>query len=225
MDQVVNKPMNAVEHMLRTNDTRVRGQLPWLERLPENVGTILDVGAGAGSHSAYFKSRGYEPSALDYNAAQFQHHGSIRFIDGDLLSVTGTFDAIFLSHVLEHIPNTQQALEKIRSLLNPSGYLFIVVPPYDGRVGNDHWHIGWNCAQLSMWLVSAGFDCTDATFMEIGENVCGWGRKADFPDTSLYIPHVKKHLPTALANKCFKEGADDRIPDVVFADRDTRAQR
>jgi 2-polyprenyl-3-methyl-5-hydroxy-6-metoxy-1,4-benzoquinol methylase len=38
------------------------------------------------------------------------------------------FDNIFLIHTLEHIENRLQVLEKIRSLLQPRGLLFIAVP-------------------------------------------------------------------------------------------------
>jgi SAM-dependent methyltransferase len=212
-------PAWSEERMLATNSHRLDSQKPWLDLFPGDIGSILDVGAGAGAHSIYFSQRGYDVVALDFNSELFHFHGQIEFVQGDVMRLDGNrrFDAIFLSHVLEHIPNTLSALLKLRELLNEGGYLFVAVPPYDGRTGNDHWHIGWNCAQLAMWLVAAGFSCTDATFMQMPGNVCGWGRKQDFPSTSFHVANIQKHLPAAWASACYKEGEDDRIPDVAFA--------
>lgn len=213
-------PAEVVAHMLSTGTRRLNSQMSWLSRLPDGVGSILDVGAGAGAHSAYFQQRGYTPVALDYEPTQFQFHGEIEFLTANLMDIDcgRTFDAIFMSHVLEHIPDTMAAMTKIRAMLNPGGYLFIVVPPFDGRTGNDHCHIGWTCAQLAMWLVASGFDCTEATFMEMGQHVCGWGRKLDFADTGFEIMQLKNQLPSPWAQACYVEDNDDRLPDVVFAD-------
>ncbi|WP_257554403.1 bifunctional 2-polyprenyl-6-hydroxyphenol methylase/3-demethylubiquinol 3-O-methyltransferase UbiG [Sphingobium sp. CFD-2] len=213
-------PAEVISHMLETGKRRLKSQMPWLSRLPDGIGSILDVGAGAGAHSAYFKERGYRPVALDYEPTQFQFHDEIEFLATNLMEIEEgrLFDAIFMSHVLEHMPDTMTAMTKIRAMLNPNGYLFIIVPPFDGRTGNDHCHIGWTCAQLAMWFVASGFDCTGATFMEMGQHVCGWGRKRDFSPTGFEIMRLKEHLPQPWAEACYIEDNDDRLPDVVFAD-------
>ena len=75
----------------------------------------------------------------------------------------------------------------MRSLLKPDGYLLIVVPPYVPLVANYHWHTGWNCAQLAMLLVGLGFDCSEATFMHLEGNICGWGKKRDMVETKFKL--------------------------------------
>lgn len=210
--------------LILANELRLIRQLPWLERFPKNIKTILDVGAGAGVHSDYFRKQGLTPTAMDYDESDFLYHGEIEFIKTNLVDFDQNmkFDAIFLSHVVEHFPNLESGIAKLRSLLNDGGYLFIVVPPYEPITCDNHWQVGWNCGQLAMTLATCGFDCSEACFVEINQNVCGWGKmlpiSVDNTNTDRWfdISRNKNLLPPAMQSNFYRsEAGNIHIPDMV----------
>lgn len=93
---------------------------------------LLDIGAGTGDFLAYAKSKnlkvlGVEPNP---NARQIAAEKNLK-VYADLKEIENKkFDAISLWHVLEHIPNLKESLEKIDQLLNDGGQLIIAVPNY-----------------------------------------------------------------------------------------------
>ncbi|KJK25735.1 hypothetical protein UB46_03530 [Burkholderiaceae bacterium 16] len=206
------------------NEIRLNAQRPWLDRLPDDIKTILDVGAGCGVHSKYFLERGYIPTAVDLNDADFLFHNEIEFIKGNLLDLPPDrkFDAIFLSHVIEHFPNLERGLNHLRGLLNDGGYLCLVVPPYEPIVCDNHWQTGWNCGQLATTLAACGFDCSTASFLETAQNVCGWGRKIShfvsnqYTDSSFDIELCQSRLPVAMQGSIYRsEAGNVHIPDLI----------
>jgi SAM-dependent methyltransferase len=58
----------------------------------------------------------------------------------DLQSVSGTFDLIILSHVLEHLQHPVIALRLLASKLAKNGMLFIEVPNYYGHLSVEYAH-------------------------------------------------------------------------------------
>ena len=170
-----------------------------------------------------FLEQGKQPVALERYAEAFLFSGDIRLIPKDLLDfqTEETFDAVFCSHVLEHFPDPATAIRKMRSLLRPNGYLFVVVPPYVPLVANYHWHPGWNCAQLAMLLAALGFDCSEATFMEftdIAGHVCGWGRKKEVVETKFNLRRSLPLLPAGMRNTFFTKDGYEFLPGrLIFA--------
>jgi SAM-dependent methyltransferase len=107
---------------------------------PFAKGSIMEIGAGIGTLSAYMTTVSdhltlVEPSpvlfeklktkfALDENVTPIQNTIET------LLDVTNgqTFDAIVMSNVLEHIKDDRAALKILSDLLRPGGYLLLFVP-------------------------------------------------------------------------------------------------
>jgi SAM-dependent methyltransferase len=125
-----------LESATRTTETRVRQQLPWLSHLPTDFLTVLDIGPGAGYHSKYFLERGKCPTVLERYADAFQFNKEIPLVTKDLFEFESAepFDAVFCSHVLADFPDPAFAIQKMRSLIRPDGYLFVVMPPYQPMV-------------------------------------------------------------------------------------------
>ncbi|NER17398.1 class I SAM-dependent methyltransferase [Spongiivirga citrea] len=105
----------------------------------------LDIGAGTGSLIEAMKMKGYssigiEPSDQARSVANqnnLELHSSIASIDPK-----SSFKTISLFHVLEHLPNLNEDLQKITSLLHQDGRLVIAVPnfnSYDANHYKDHW--------------------------------------------------------------------------------------
>jgi len=184
---------------IKSAESNLDGQKSWLDSLDFAPGsTVLDIGCGPGTHCGYFRDRGLIPTGLDRDTAAFQFAGEIEIVQDVSELRERRFDVVFASHVLEHAPNTFEALSAWRELLTPGGRLVLVLPPYVPFVANDHWIVGWNLAQLAMTLVAAGFDCRESRFVETPGNVCGIGVKADIPETRFNIVDSLRFLPTAM---------------------------
>ena len=94
----------------------------------------IDIGTGPGLFLDALKVRnriatGIEPSIQAFNHAISKKYNVINaFFDSTLASQLGEFDAGHLSEVLEHIPNPQDFLRIVKSVIKPGGFLCIVVP-------------------------------------------------------------------------------------------------
>ncbi|MCB9148459.1 MAG: class I SAM-dependent methyltransferase [Caldilineaceae bacterium] len=125
-----------------------------------NNGVVLDVGCGAGYGAAYLKAHGaslvygidYSEKAIAFDRFHFQDSG-LEFRVMDATNITDfperSFDLIFTSNTLEHIPNVSAFLYKAWQLLKPSGTLLIAVPP----ITNEHfeYHNVINPYHLNIW--------------------------------------------------------------------------
>jgi FkbM family methyltransferase len=152
-------------------------------------GSVLDVGVGNGSASLYFAQKGKTVTAVGLNLNSyglplntFRELG-ITLHEGHFESIetAAKYDALWLSHVLEHTQNVGLFLAKARSLLNDSGWLFVMVPPYKPQVVGGHITNGWNMGQLLYNLLLAGFDIKNGHFAGIGYNICAFVQKAATP--------------------------------------------
>lgn len=104
------------------------------------VGSICDLGCGNGHISGRLSKLGYDVTGVDastsgiriarnaYPEARFIHAR----IDGEL---TGEFDLVISSDVIEHLYRPSDLLEAARSLLRPNGHVLIGTP-YHGYLKN-----------------------------------------------------------------------------------------
>lgn len=90
---------------------------------------ILEIGACEGLLLSYFKNsivRGTEYSPI-YKEIAFKKYG-INLTDENFFNLNEKFDLIIMSHVIEHLPDLNITIEKLKNLLNDGGHLFIEVP-------------------------------------------------------------------------------------------------
>lgn len=107
-------------------------KLKMICKLGYKKGRLLDIGAGTGDFLAMAQTQGFavegvEPSAKARGLAAKKGLCLHREI-GDLPEAT--FDVITLWHVLEHLPNLQEQVERITALLDNKGLLIVAVPNY-----------------------------------------------------------------------------------------------
>jgi len=93
---------------------------------------VLEVGCGAAGILKAFADRGFDVIGTDYGAENLAY-GRARGIDireGDVFSLTldRKPDLVIYSHVLEHVYDPNEELQKIQELLAPGGYLYVEVP-------------------------------------------------------------------------------------------------
>ena len=108
--------------------------------------TLLDYGCGTGEfvlHAAKngYTAAGYEP---DHNAGEMAHTKGARVFSSweDLEAHAGSFDVITLWHVLEHIPNPHEVLQKLQDKLRKGGLMVVAVPmanSYDAQHYKEAW--------------------------------------------------------------------------------------
>ena len=96
-------------------------------------GRLLDVGSGYGAFVALMRERGWDAEGVDPSPAVVAaasskgrpvRLGTLKEVHGD----RGSYDAITMFYVLEHLPDPLAALRKASGLLAPGGTLLIRVP-------------------------------------------------------------------------------------------------
>jgi len=109
-----------------------------LRLTPDRPPRFLDVGAGEGWSLAYFSSRGWHCTGLDYSsfgctAQNSQVEASLKI--GDIYDNTQAlivaderFELILLDNVLEHVLDPLDLLMQLRLLLARGGVLLVEVP-------------------------------------------------------------------------------------------------
>lgn len=111
------------------------------------IGMHLDYGAGSGAfvhhmEQAGWNSIGMEPDAGARETALRRYNVSVYDAADDAIILPGTYNAITLWHVLEHVHALHETVEKLKNALAPGGRLFIAVPNYtaaDARYYGAYW--------------------------------------------------------------------------------------
>jgi len=98
-------------------------------------GRLLDMGAGIGAFLQTMKNKGWEITGIEPDAGAREQAASLYGLQLNETSLLGrlepgTFDAITLWHVLEHVHQLHPYMEKLKGLLKKDGRIFIAVPNY-----------------------------------------------------------------------------------------------
>ena len=104
----------------------------YLDAVPP--GRLLEVGCGNGERLAHMRSLGWEVMGQEIDSVAAEtvrkvygidcHQGSMETLDRDL----GIFDAIIMSHVIEHVHDPVALLSACYQLLNQGGRIVITTP-------------------------------------------------------------------------------------------------
>ena len=151
-----------------------RGQVMWLHG--HSRGRLLDIGCGNGHFLAVMRHLGWEIVGcdLDPEAAKLARTNLQAPIFAGTLTEAGypndSFDAITLSHVIEHVYDPIELLAECRRVLMPGGQL-VVVTPNVGSLGHKVFHKAWSLLDpprhLFLFSPQALRDCASATGLQI----------------------------------------------------------
>jgi 2-polyprenyl-3-methyl-5-hydroxy-6-metoxy-1,4-benzoquinol methylase len=137
------------------------------------TGRVLDVGAGSGWLVAHLKSLGWDAEGLDFDpvAVEAARANGLKMHQGDLLEqrfADNSYDAITMSHFIEHIHAPADILAEANRLLKKGGTLAIATPN-SASLGHRIFRASWfaldpprhlhlfNRRSLERVLRSAGF--------------------------------------------------------------------
>jgi 2-polyprenyl-3-methyl-5-hydroxy-6-metoxy-1,4-benzoquinol methylase len=108
--------------------------------------TLLDVGCGTGHFASTMQRRGWKVVGVEPSdeVAAFARERFKLQVKSSLYerSLPANVDVITLWHVLEHLPNLDEAMEQINSLLRCGGLLVVAAPnllSYDARKYKEYW--------------------------------------------------------------------------------------
>lgn len=109
-----------------------RRTLAGLERVVR-PGRLLDVGCGTGWFMAIARDRGWETTGVDLSPWSVERTRALGLdaregLLQDQGFSEGSFDAISLLQVVEHIPDPRDLLAECRRLLRPGGALLVATP-------------------------------------------------------------------------------------------------
>jgi 2-polyprenyl-3-methyl-5-hydroxy-6-metoxy-1,4-benzoquinol methylase len=112
-------------------------------------GELLDVGCGAGAFLVQMRELGWSVRGLDTDpgavATAREQLGDVSVTQAaieDLEPATAQFDAITLSHVIEHLPDPARSLAHCVRLLRPGGWI-VIATPNSRSLGARHFGRDW----------------------------------------------------------------------------------
>ena len=97
---------------------------------------ILEIGAGTGKQAQELAARGFAVEAIELASSTYAEARVFPITDFDGRHIPfpdASFDIVFSSNVLEHVPDLPQMHREIRRVLRPVGYAVHVVPTHAWR--------------------------------------------------------------------------------------------
>jgi 2-polyprenyl-3-methyl-5-hydroxy-6-metoxy-1,4-benzoquinol methylase len=170
---------------------------------------ILDIGCGRGVLLNGFRQLGHEVLGIERAGSGFDTLPGIEPLSlQELVDDKQRFDLVVLWHVLEHLPEPQQALEQVHQLLNDDGSLFVEVPNYGGlqsRIFAANWfHLDvprhlyhFTSRSLALMTAASGFIMVNNSSFSLDQNLYGFVQSA--LNSMPLLPH--NHLYSLLQSK------------------------
>lgn len=170
-------------------DSRMWDIVRLLDYAPDDFNNLLDIGMGKGQLSERFLEKGIkvtgtgiEMESYGVDSVEWEKKG-IKIVECPVEKMPfkdGEFEAVLASHILEHVPNMQLALQEIRRVLRDDGWLLLFIPPYETATTPGHINTGWNLGRLIYILTLNGFDVNTGHFIKYGFSLCAYVRKKDY---------------------------------------------
>jgi 2-polyprenyl-3-methyl-5-hydroxy-6-metoxy-1,4-benzoquinol methylase len=124
---VLSPGMFSVEFLHVIRDHEIRTILPYLTP----GARILEIGGGTGYQAKLLASRGFAVTAIDLPNSNYRDHQVypvIRYDGRQFPFANHSFDIVFSSNLLEHVPDVTQLHRETSRVLKPKGYAVHVLP-------------------------------------------------------------------------------------------------
>jgi ubiquinone/menaquinone biosynthesis C-methylase UbiE len=111
---------------------------------------VLEIGCGRGGFACWLSTQSARPEeivAIDFAAAAIRKGqeyaaelgaSNITWQVGDIQSIPhpeASFDTVFSSETIEHVPSPRRAIKELARVLKPGGRLLLTTPNYFGTMG------------------------------------------------------------------------------------------
>ena len=117
-------------------------------------GKVLEIGGGTGSQAAALQRRGVDITSIEMAASNYRHARVFPLIEYDGVHIPfkdETFDTLFSSNVLEHVPHLDMFQTEMMRVLKPKGRAIHVMPSHTWRLWSNVTHY----VSLMQKLISA----------------------------------------------------------------------
>lgn len=137
-------------------------------------GKVLDIGCGNGHLIKRLAKMGWDVEGMDFDpvAVEYCNQQGLNARAGDFFELnypSNTYDAVTMSHVIEHVPDPLKTLKEIHRILKPGGKIVMATPNSESWMYTDlfkgdwlslhppaHIHI-FNLKNLSKVVTDVGF--------------------------------------------------------------------
>jgi SAM-dependent methyltransferase len=138
-----------------------RGFLSLLESLREDEirkmlpllgtrGRLLEIGAGSGWQARELSAQGFTVDAIDIETSEYRVARVWPVVEYDGVRIPfpdGTFDVVFSSNVMEHIPHVEEFQSEILRVLKAGGVAVHAMPSFSWRLWTTVAHYPWMVRQ------------------------------------------------------------------------------
>jgi 2-polyprenyl-3-methyl-5-hydroxy-6-metoxy-1,4-benzoquinol methylase len=135
-------------------------------------GRLLDVGCGDGARLLRMRELGWRVTGtdLDERALEQARRAGLDVKQGTLAEQhfpSGAFDAVTLSHVIEHVPDPLETLRECRRVLALDGVVMVVTPNAES-MGHARWGARWRGLEPPRHLQVFTWDALEAVARSAG---------------------------------------------------------
>ena len=122
-------------------DRMIDASFAFIVRHVPQAQSLCDIGCGNGRLLLLARQAGWRVFGLELEDAVAKRTADklgVDVVGGNFLDYTpppehtGAYDVVCLRHVLEHLPDSKLAMQKIRTLLKPGGHALLEFPNVDG---------------------------------------------------------------------------------------------
>lgn len=115
----------------------------------ESKRRVLDIGCNDGAFLELMRYRGWDAMGVELgeeSSRVAREEKGLSVVTGDMFNQElppGAFDAVVMSHVLEHLADPIEALKRIHTLLKPGGMLMLSLPNYsspEAKIFKKNWY-------------------------------------------------------------------------------------
>jgi methionine biosynthesis protein MetW len=180
--------------------------------VPKEAQYILDIGCGAGDNGEILKEMGYTVDGITISeeeksvAQKIMRNVYVYNVEQGLpAAISGKYDVIILSHVLEHICYPQQLLKDIHGILNPGGALIIALPNL--MHFRSRWQLikgNFNYQEYGIWDYTHFRWYTYRTGKKLLEDAGFQVKQSEVSGEIPFEPKLKKVIPAGARNGLYK---------------------
>ena len=134
---------------------------------------LLDIGCGQGLQGRMFQDYGKDVVGLTMsknNGYAGECISKVEYVDFLKYKSDKKFDIVWASHMLEHVPNVQEFVDKMKEHVKKGGIIAITVPAREKNILLTHVH-SFSAGRILRYLLCAGIDCRNAEILEYGYNL------------------------------------------------------